>query len=167
MIEWLVAQTRPQAEAQADRHLRRQGFCVYLPRYLKLRRHARRQEWVPRPLFPRYLFVGIDPAHSRWRSIRSTFGISQLVCAGDRPLPVPSEIVAELRSREDENGMMVIQPEVPFQRGDQVRVDSGALCDGIGIFECIDDDRRVVILLDLLGRQVRVRLPLEAVAAHS
>ena len=92
MIEWLVAQTGPQAEAQADRHLRRQGFSVYLPRYLRLRRHARRQEWVPRPLFPRYLFVGIDPARSRWRSIRSTFGISHLVCAGDRPLPVPSEI---------------------------------------------------------------------------
>jgi hypothetical protein len=36
---WHVAQTHPHAEAKASLHLRRQGFEIYLPRYLKSRRH--------------------------------------------------------------------------------------------------------------------------------
>jgi len=33
------------------------------------------------------------------------------------------------------------------------------------LFESITDEERVIILLDLLGRQVRVRVPLENVQA--
>lgn len=167
MIDWLVAQTRPQAETKAEEHLRRQGFAVYLPRYLKIRRHARRREVVARPLFPRYLFVGIDPVRSMWRSIRSTVGVSHLIAFGDKPVLVPPGIVDEIRAREDENGMVAMNPELRLAKGDPVRVIDGALCDRVGLFDHIDDDHRVVILLELLGRQVRVRLPVEAVNAYA
>ena len=76
---WYVAHTQPHAENKAAVHLGRQGFVTYLPRYLKRRRHARRVDVVSAPLFPRYLFVQIDTAVQRWRSIYSTFGVSQLV----------------------------------------------------------------------------------------
>ena len=61
------------------------GFETYLPRYEKRRRHARRVETVAAPLFPRYLFVAIDLASQRWRSIHSTIGVSRLVCNGEDP----------------------------------------------------------------------------------
>ena len=54
---WYVAQTHRHAEAKATAHLGRQGFLVYLPRYRKQRRHARRIDTVTVPLFPSYLFV--------------------------------------------------------------------------------------------------------------
>jgi transcriptional antiterminator RfaH len=57
---WYVVQTQINAEAKAARNLLRQGFAIYLPRYLKRRSHARKIEKVPAPLFPRYLFVQID-----------------------------------------------------------------------------------------------------------
>ena len=83
---WYVVQTQPHAESKAARHLCRQGFQIYLPRYLKRRRHARRTETVPAPLFPRYMFVAVDIAVQRWRSIQSTIGVSRL--APDRkPFP--------------------------------------------------------------------------------
>jgi transcriptional antiterminator RfaH len=66
-----VVQTHPHAEAKAAAHLEHQGYSVYLPRYLKRRRHARRIEIVPAPLFPSYLFVVIDMFSRRWRAIRS------------------------------------------------------------------------------------------------
>lgn len=66
---WYVVQTQPNGEARAEAHLRRQGFRTYLPRYLRSRRHARKTQMVPRPLFPRYLFVGLDLARDRWRTI--------------------------------------------------------------------------------------------------
>lgn len=167
MIQWFVAHTRPQSEAQAEYHLCRQGFEVYLPRFLKLWRHARRREWVPRPLFPRYLFVRVDPERARWRSIRSTIGVSELVCRGDVPVPVPPAIVSEIRAREDENGMVAMNSGDRFRPGDRVQIATGALCEQVGLFECRQDDERVIVLLELLGRQVRVRVPVEAVHAYA
>ena len=43
---WYVVQTHAIAEMKASMHLGRQGFEVYLPRFLKRRRHARRVEIV-------------------------------------------------------------------------------------------------------------------------
>ena len=44
---------------------------------------------VASPLFPRYMFVAIDVAVQRWRSIQSTIGVARLVCNGDHPAEVP------------------------------------------------------------------------------
>ena len=80
---WYVVHTQPNGEGRADLNLRRQGFATYLPRYARRRRHARRQEVVQRPLFPRYLFVTLDLARDRWRAVHSTFGVNRLVLAGE------------------------------------------------------------------------------------
>ena len=39
---WYVVQTQVNGEARAAQNLMRQGFEIYLPRYLKRRRHARK-----------------------------------------------------------------------------------------------------------------------------
>ena len=68
-IRWYVVQTQVNGELKAAQNLMRQGFEVYLPCYLKRRRHARKIDLVSKPLFPRYLFVAIDVATQRaWRS---------------------------------------------------------------------------------------------------
>src|SRR3954462_4502033 len=96
---WYLAQTQPRAEAKASFNLLRQGFEIYLPRYLKQRRHARRVEPVLAPLFPGYLFVAIDINAQRWLLIDSTFGVMRLVRDGERPAAVPLAIIAGLKSR--------------------------------------------------------------------
>ena len=57
---WYVVHTHPRGESLAFVNLQRQGLEAFLPQYLKRRRHARRTQWVPAPLFPRYLFVKMD-----------------------------------------------------------------------------------------------------------
>ena len=166
MIEWFVAHTRAKAETVAATNLARQGFAVYCPRYRKRWRHARREEMRAAPLFPRYIFVGMDIARARWRAISSTVGVSHLVGAADRPAPVATAIIDEIRAREDETGWVNLAPEIPFAPGDTVRVTTGALCDQLGLFEGVTDDERVTVLLDLLGREVRAKLPIETVAAY-
>src|SRR5205823_8571760 len=98
-LRWYVVHTQPHHECLAETNLRRQGFATYLPRYLRRCRHARRTETVPRPLFPRYLFVALDLARDRWRAVQSTFGVSHLVVAGDAPAPVPDGVVEEIWAR--------------------------------------------------------------------
>ena len=75
MTYWCAVQTHVRSEDKAAFHLRRQGYDVFLPKHLKRRKHARRVDWVPAPLFPRYLFVGIDPETTPWGVIRSTIGV--------------------------------------------------------------------------------------------
>lgn len=167
MDRWYVVQTQPRAEAKALHHLDRQGYDAYVPRYLKRRRHARRVETVAAPLFPRYLFVRFDLETVRWRAIRSTVGVTHLVCNGDLPTPAPHGIVESIQAREDERGFIVMAPDVPFRKGDMVRICDGALADQLGLFECITDEERVILLLDVLGRKIRVKLPLESISANA
>jgi transcriptional antiterminator RfaH len=162
---WYVAQTHTRAEVKAAAHLDRQGFQTYLPRYLKRRRHARRVETVAAALFPRYLFVGVDMTTQRWRSIQSTIGVLQLVRNGDEPAAVDHRIIDDLKSRENELGFIELDHRPKLRPGDKLRVIDGVFCDSLGMFEATTDNERVTILLDLLGRKVRVMLDAEFIAA--
>ena len=162
---WYVVQTHVHSETKAVSHLSRQGYSTYLPRYLKRRRHARRIETVAAPLFPRYLFVAVDAAAQRWRSIQSTIGVTHLVCNGDAPAMVPSRVIERLQQREDEHGFIKLDTRPRFAPGAKVRVVEGIFDDCIGLFEGMADRERVAILLDLLGRKVRVVLDGESIAA--
>lgn len=163
--QWYVVHTHSHGEAKAAEHLRRQGFGVYLPCYLKRRRHARRVEIIPAPLFPRYLFVGIDIDNQRWRSIRSTIGVAHLICRGEAPVPVVGQVVEALRQREDCEGFIKLDQRPHFSSGDKVRILDGAFGGSLGLFEGMTDNERITVLLDLLGRKVRVRLDLDSVDA--
>ncbi len=165
MTLWYAVHTHSRSEEKALAHLARQGFSAYLPRFLKRRSHARRRDLVPAPLFPRYLFVALDLGRERWRAVRSTVGVCDLVRAGDRPLPVPDGVVEEFQDREDENGFVVVGPASPVHKGEAVCITEGAHADILGLFECENGEERVIVLLNLLGRQVRARVPLAAVAA--
>ena len=167
MEHWYVVQSQPRAEARAVHHLIRQGYDAYLPRYLKRRRHARKVDVVATPLFPRYLFVRFDVNAVRWRAIRSTVGVTHLVCQGDLPTPAPDGIVEDIRAREDELGFVSMARDVPFRRGEMVRICDGALAEQLGLFECVTDEERVILLLDVLGRQIRVKLPLDSIVAYA
>ena len=125
---WYVVQTQVNAEAKAARNLVRQGFEIYLPRYLKRRSHARKIDKIAAPLFPRYMFVRIDMATQRWRSIQSTFGVSRLVCNGADPAPVAQHVLMSLKAREDENGYVKLDQRPKFALGEKVRVLAGRLC---------------------------------------
>jgi transcriptional antiterminator RfaH len=163
--QWYVVQTQVHAEQKAAAHLERQGFSIYLPRYLKRRRHARRVEVVAAPLFPRYLFVGIDLHQQRWRSIFSTVGVSRLVCNGEMPTAVSEHVVKALQSRHDDGGFVKLDQRPSFRPGDKIRVLDGAFADCLGLYEGLKDSERIAILLDLLGRKVRVMVDIDSVAA--
>jgi len=165
MKAWYAVYTQPSKEALATMNLRRQEFEVYLPRYSKKRSHARKVEWIAAPLFPRYLFVAMDVEKARWRAIHSTIGVSHLVCFGNQPLRVPNLIIDGLKARENEKGHIVFTPPVPFAKGDTVKVLDGAFSESIGVIEHLDDQGRVTMLLDLMGRQVKAKTSLQGIAA--
>ncbi len=162
---WFVVQTQVNAEAKAARNLMKQGFEIYLPRYLKRRSHARKIDKVAVPLFPRYLFVRINAATQRWRSIQSTFGVAGLVLHRSEPAPVPPQVLHSLRAREDESGYVELDQRPKFAPGDKLRVIAGAFAENLALFEGLADRDRIVVLLDMLGRKVCVSIEADMVAA--
>lgn len=152
---WYVVQSQANREARAAAELTRQGFEVCLPRYLRRVRHARRTTGVAAALFPGYLFVRLGSAQ-RWRSINGTIGVVRIVMAGERPAPLPAGIVEGLMQRRDAEGYIPLLTRPTLQAGELVRVTGGALAETLGLFEKVRDADRVAILLNLLGRKVRV-----------
>jgi transcriptional antiterminator RfaH len=155
---WFVVHTRPHAERCARDQLSAQGFHVFLPQYLRKCAHAGRVAHKARPLFPRYLFVEIDRAVQRWRCINGTIGVSRLLGTDEGPTPIASCVVEELLRRRDENGLIALAADPHFALGDKVRILGGAFASVLGLFEGFADRDRVLILVDLLGRKVRVTL---------
>ena len=102
---WYVVYTQPSAERRAAEHRARQGFATDMPQCLKKRRHARGIDSVAAPFFTRYLFVGIDIARERWRSINSTIGVG----SGDEPKPVMPRVDVADCACEDPGGFISLE----------------------------------------------------------
>jgi len=167
MNRWYVVSTQVNAEDKAVFHLRNQNYDSYFPRYLKQRKHARKLDWVPAPMFPGYVFLRLDIDLDQWRSVRSTVGVRDIVCLGKKPTPVPVGVIERIQDAEDENGLISLGRNNTFRCGDKVRVLYGAMAEQVGIFDCADDQERVYILLELMGRHVKVRMPQEAITAYA
>lgn len=158
---WAAVNTQPHREFIALENLLRQGFRAYCPLIQKRIKHARRAQDVLRPFFPSYLFVNLD-ADARWRPILSTLGVRTLVRFGERPSLIPGGFIEELQAREVEGA--IVSPPNPYKVGQQVRVAGGAF-DGLvaTIIEMKEQDR-LVVLMDLLGQSVNVKLTSRQVA---
>jgi transcriptional antiterminator RfaH len=161
MMRWYVVHSRPQAEATALCHLTNQGFHCFLPRILQLRSHARQTRLVPVPLFPRYLFVRLDPNEMRWRAINGTRGVVSLLANGPHPLPVPHGLVEALIAKCDSRTAISLTAMDILTKGLRVRIKSGAFNGQVGeITETLVEGRdRVRVLLTLLGATTELQLP--------
>lgn len=162
---WYLVMTHARSETLAAKHLARQGFETYLPCIRKQRRHARKTEIISSPLFPRYLFVAFDQTRQRWHAIRSTLGVVRLVGAGELPARIPDDVLAELRAREDDQGFVKLEKPAPFLAGQKLKITSGPFSLCATFFEFMSDNDRVAVLLDLMGRRVRMFVDRMAVAA--
>ncbi|MCD6505586.1 transcription/translation regulatory transformer protein RfaH [Candidatus Poribacteria bacterium] len=155
MKRWFVVYTKPKKEWWAEDNINRMGFETFLPRYERM--------GMERPLFPRYLFVRFDPeGDPSWPSIRYARGVVRIVSFHEngRPTPVPQRVIEEIKGRQDERGLVRLGklPSEP-KEGDPVRIIDGPLRGLEGIFlEDLKDGERVIILLSLMGRQVKVTL---------
>lgn len=149
---WYLIQTKPRQEARADENLRRQSFDCYRPH-----KHGKTEE----PLFPGYLFIRLDRQLDNWYPIRSTRGVARVVSFGGEPTPVRDELIEQLRQR--------LAPQAEkrqFRPGDLVQVRGGGFNELDAIFISADGEERSVILLNLLQREQRVRVPTHYLSAR-
>jgi transcriptional antiterminator RfaH len=159
MNTWFVVHTKPRQEAVAQAQLERQGYPVYFPRLCLPR--LRRSRWsdVIEPLFPRYLFVGLEVGEQPLAPVRSTRGVSSVLRFGDRYAEVPKSLIEALRNRADESGLHVLA-DSGFRKGDRVNIIAGPFEGFEAVFESETGADRVRVLLEVLGAAASVTLPM-------
>lgn len=155
-VRWYVVYTEEREEMTARKHLQKLGFECFLPRYRKLRRHARKIEPVFSPLFPRYLFVAFDARVDRWRQINVTRGVARLITSGEVPLPISAGELERLRVKCGTTELLPEDPAAVLKPGQRVIITSGCFADQVAQYEGTDEGR-VILLLDLLGQRVKLR----------
>lgn len=152
-LAWYLVQLKPNCQRIAERNLARQGFRTFLPRYERTRRGRGRFTTTLAPLFPGYLFIQMAPAQGGWRAVNSTLGVSRIVSFGSSPTKVPTALILGLIARTDETATLSLHGEM--QPGDTVQILSGPFAEFVAQVQEIDPERRVWVLLDLMGRAVR------------
>jgi transcriptional antiterminator RfaH len=151
---WFAVQLRPNMRLIAERHLTRQGFTVFAPTRFETIRRRGRLKTEAKPLFPGYLFVRFDARASDWRVIASTRGVLRIVTEGrSRPSPIPQDFMTALLSRCDGNGLLLAPDELAL--GDTVQILTGPFAGLVSRIDHLDQQERLHLLIQVLGRQVR------------
>jgi transcriptional antiterminator RfaH len=151
---WFAVRTQPNREHRAKHQLDRQQFRTFLPLIEKSVSHARKVRQVRSALFPGYLFVELDLSRDQWRCINSTYGVSCLVMAGERPVSIPAGVIELIIEMSGSTGLVDFTPDL--KPGMSVQMVSGPLSGLIGRLSRCDARGRVEVLLEVMGQEIRV-----------
>lgn len=156
MSNWYLIHTKIRQERVALENLERQGFECFLPliRAEKLRRG--KLQILQEALFPRYLFIRLSTEleSQSWAPIRSTLGVSRLVTFGQTPARIDEDLLAAIRFQNEESEVVIRH----FEPGEQVIVTDGPFVGVEAIYQIVDGEGRVVLLLNILSKQVKMKV---------
>lgn len=145
MANWYVINTRPKKEFQVEKLFAEGGFTYYNPVY--------RIENRVRPFFPGYGFLAFD-FPSQYQMVKYTRGIKRVVGNRQGPIPIPGEVIQELKAREVDGLIELEKYGLEPQVGDEIEVAEGALKGLRGVFQReMGDNERVLILLSYVSYQ--------------
>lgn len=167
MPGWYAVHTKPREEDRAQEHLARQGYDCFLPRIRERRRRRDRRIEVVQALFPRYLFIQLELGGQSVAAIRSTRGVIGLVRFGEQMPSVPDELIQDLWAHAEPDTWVVCLDDSEPQIGDTVEVDDGPFAGLRGILQERTSEERVIVLLDILGKQSRVSVSRHALSRAS
>lgn len=153
---WFAVQTRPRHEKKVGVGLQEKGIQNFLPLHREKRNWSDRQQWVEVPLFSHYIFVRIPLTTETRVRVLETRGVVQFAGVPGRGTPIPDEQIENLQA--------VVKQRVPLRAhpfisvGERVRVRGGALSGLVGVLVAINNDRSLVVSVDLIQKSVAIRI---------
>lgn len=163
IARWYVLEIDARREEAIGAELTRRAVDHFLPKEAVSRRCPRTKRPIRyiRPCFPGYLFVELDLARP-WRWIVEMPFAFGMLCAEEegRPTPIQPGSIEKLRQMGIIERCPVVAPVRRYCRNDRVRVtDPESVWQGHEGLYLACKTGRVTLLLDILGRTVRVNVP--------
>jgi transcriptional antiterminator RfaH len=150
---WRVVQTQRHKEPATRIRLAQAGLVTYLPLLRQWPRPAVGSDVGP--MFPGYVFVRAAAEH--FHRVSRTPGVRGFVAFAGEPACLDDSVVEFLRSREQADGVIRIEPAV---RGRSVEITDGPLRGLVAVVERrLTARQRVLVLLEILQRTTPVELP--------
>lgn len=159
---WYLIYTKPKQEKVAALHLTRQDYDIYLPFIQMSQRRQGRYQIITEPMFPRYLFICLNSTTDNWAPIRSTRGVTALVRFGGVPAKAPAKLIDFLMANEQrDKPQEITTPD--FKQGDSVQILDGVMAGYQGIFASRSGAKRITVLLDIVGKAMKIAVPIDFV----
>lgn len=167
MIKWFLIYCKPKQETRAEINLSRQGFTVFRPTINVIKSKIGCQNSVvSESLFPRYLFVQVDPDIKSIAPILSTLGVSGFVKFGDRYAVASDTLISEIRSNIVEQSVLVGSSEA-IKKGDEIYVDGHGFDQVKAIYCNPCGNMRAIILMNILGKETKITVPTSCISHTS
>jgi transcriptional antiterminator RfaH len=165
-MDWYVIHTKPRQESRALLNLESQGYECYLPELTKQRLQRGVIEVAQEPLFPRYLFIRLDSTQSgkSWGPIRSTLGVSRLVTFGFDPARVDPLLIDLIKVHTKQ---IEAEPDKIYHAGERLLITEGPFVGIEAVFEMDDGESRAMVLIELLSKPTRLKLPISSLSKAS
>lgn len=164
---WYAAATQPASEMYAMENLINQAYEAFLPLVSRTVKRRRRLISETIALFPGYIFIKFDQEIDRWRSINGTRGIRRLLTTNaETPMAIEPGVIERLILQSRNGGFEEIAGTIVrnFKPGSKLQITDGPFKDQEG--HCIEADiLNVTVFLSLLGREVRVSVPVSYVSS--
>lgn len=115
------------------------------------------------PLFPGYPFVLFSLRDGQWHELFDLFGVYGMKVAEGLPVPVPNEVIENIKASEVAGAIPLEMPVIKllFGVGETVRIDDGPFKGFTGTIQELDESKRRV-LLDILMFGSSRHVPFEA-----
>jgi len=155
MKEWFVVQTHYNLEDLALNNIKKSGFEVYCPKYLKTITHARQTKKVLKPLFPRYIFVSFNKKNNDWIKINYLRGVSSLIMNNKYTSSLPIFFIKDLKNYELKNGVINLYEYIKAMKKNnkfKFLFSKQKLIDGISTG--VEKANYVRLLINLFGREL-------------
>ena len=156
MDKWYLIKTKPRQEKKAIQNLENQGYMSFCPT-VKLN-----NKFVF--LFPGYLFIQLNDKKQDFSPIKSTKGVLYFVRFGLNYAKVPTSVIEFIKANQHVNANKIKKLN-QFNSGDKVQISDGPFENYMAIFKCYRSDERVILLMNLLGRQHSLCMKKESVIA--
>ena len=149
---WYAIQTRSRHEKVARDQLAAKGIVHLLPLWRKRSVWKDRIKVIEVPLFGGYLFCYF--ALPDRIAVLETVGVARIVGISGRPVPVPEEQIAAVRTMVEQR--LPYDPHPYLVEGMRVRIKRGVLIGAEGILIARKQKHRLVISVDLIQQSVAV-----------
>ena len=163
-LAWYCLRSQPKHEHIAAVHLRKYSSLeVFAPRIRFQRPRLKGKAWMTEALFPGYLFARFDLAE-RWREIQYSHAVRGILRFGEKYAVVPASMIGQLRELMGPEELSVIEPAL--EQGRPVVVAEGAFLGLQTVITCyLPAKDRVKVLMNLMGREMEVELPVSSVVS--
>ncbi len=164
-VAWFCLRSQHKHEHIAAEHLRRMGDVeVFNPRVRFVRQTRLGPAPVTEAMFPCYLFARFDWQQALAR-VHYAPGVSGIVHFGPKWPTVPDAAIEELRALVAADGVHVMPNDI--QPGEEIEL-RGEAFQGLPavVTRVLPGQKRVMVLMDFLGRQTMVQVGLNSVTRH-